>query len=189
MGKKRKGFCGWIQGIFKSSSKVPQAVNATSIKANKTEAATNASESSETNQQTAVSSSDKVNGAIDSKSMTVQDDPDLMEALQKFKNSYKEFLAKCGESESFVSMTPRKIEEAVDNAGKNQNIGVSAQMFESYISDIMKTMKAKKELRDTQWQGKLENFLTNSYPLVKTSLELAGAIGEVNLTSIFILTA
>jgi hypothetical protein len=70
--------------------------------------------------------------------------------------------------------------QALENAGKENDIIQSAEIFATEISAIMGVRERKYGASQSKWTGKFVNFLIKLYPVAKLSLRLTSALADVS---------
>ena len=100
---------------------------------------------------------------------------ELGAAVAEFKEHYSTFAEK---NRQFVQIHD-EVQMAIDKAGNNNDIKVSARIFEKEIMEILTAREKRQETAKTKWSGRLATFLSKLYPVANLSLRLTVNISEV----------
>jgi hypothetical protein len=76
-------------------------------------------------------------------------------------------------------VSPTDLLRAVGKADSEKDMKQSAIIFGSEIRSILEVMEKKDRSQQTQFTGKVGNFLIKLYPVTRLALRLTSAIAEV----------
>lgn len=106
---------------------------------------------------------------------------ELQAALEEFQNNYEQFAVKY----DLVRIKDGDFTPAIKAADVEENIRGSARSFEKEIGAVLNILQEKQHTRPAKWTGKLLNFVTKLYPLVKTCLQLTSRMSQVGYRKCF----
>src|SRR5438552_16416773 len=90
--------------------------------------------------------------------------PHLVKAAQEFQHQCRKFIQR---HPKFTLIKPSDFDEAVSAARSEADIKRAAEVFGDQIKTVSQFIEAQTESSNESWVGKLRNFMTGLYPLVK----------------------
>jgi len=108
--------------------------------------------------------------------------PNILRALSELKKATLMFQ---GHYTGFGKKNPLYLQvdddvcEAIEKAGRENNIKRSAELFGKEISSTIQVTDKKNDLSRAKWHGKLAIFMSKVYPVARLSLRLTSTAAEV----------
>lgn len=84
----------------------------------------------------------------------------------------------------FLRFETSELSEALKAAHSEGDIKRAAELFSSKILAASQLVAERKETFKASWAGKLRNFLTGFYPVVKIGLAITGIVANVSFSQI-----
>jgi hypothetical protein len=100
----------------------------------------------------------------------------LTEAAQEFERQCIKFKRKYPK---FAQIKTHEFEEALGIAGSQGEAKLAAELFGHKILEVSDLVSERRDNFNSTWAGKLKNFLTALYPVVKLGLALTGVAADV----------
>lgn len=99
---------------------------------------------------------------------------ELDQVIAEFRKNYQQFAKK----NRYLSIKDG-VEKAIEQAGSEKNVKLSAQIFETHIDATLKSVENKQNDAKAKWTGKVGGFMKKLYPVARISLQLTSSAAEV----------